>query len=195
MKNLEFNKIFASVLLAGILILSVNNLIDIIYKPSEVKESGYIINVANSSNANTVKQAFDINNVDLGLLLSSANIESGKKISKKCIACHTFEKGGHNKVGPNLWEIIGNKKAHLGDKFQYSKVLIEKGGVWDYESLLHFLYKPTQYIKGTKMSFAGLSKPDQLADMILYLHSLSDNPLPLPEKRDDNDSETKSEKK
>lgn len=186
MKNLGLNKIFASVLLAGIAILGVRNLVDVVYHPSEISDAGYTVNTPTASSGQSDTKAFDINTIDVGLLLATADIESGKKIAKKCIACHTLEKGGHNKVGPNLWDIVGKNKAHLGDKFAYSKGLISQGGVWDYESLFHFLYKPSQYIKGTKMSFIGLSKPEQLADMVLYLHSLSDNPLPLPVKKADN---------
>lgn len=182
MKNLEFNKIIAAILLAGIAILGVSNIVDIIYQPKKMTEYGYVVAVtdATTTTAGGGEAAFDITRLDISALLAKANIESGKIISKKCVACHTFENGGHNKVGPNLWEIVGNKKAHLGDKFNYSKGLLGKGGQWDYQALFEFLHKPQTYIKGTKMSFMGLSKPEQLADVILYLHSLSDSPLPLP---------------
>lgn len=118
--------------------------------------------------------------LDIAALLASANIEKGKVIAKKCIACHTFDKGGTNKVGPNLWGIVGNKKAHLGSAFNYSKAILAQEGQWGYDELFHFLKKPQKYISGTKMAFAGISKPEQIADVVLYLHSMSDSPIPLP---------------
>lgn len=178
MKDLEFNKIFASVLLFGITILSVSNIVDALYQPQEAPHSHY---AAHNTAAGTPKEMFDSATVDLVALFNDASVEEGKKLSKKCVACHTFEKGGHNKVGPNLWDILGKKKAHLGDRFKYSKALLEKGGTWDYRSMVQLLHKPSAYIKGTKMSFVGLSKPGDIANMIVYLRSLSDSPVSIPE--------------
>ena len=180
MKDLESNKIFASILIFGIAVLVVSNLVDIFYHPEQTAEYGYIVDAQSKSAEAAAPAAFDIAKIDIGALLSGSDIESGKKISKKCTACHSFEKGGPQKVGPNLWGIVGNKKAHLGDQYAYSKGLKEMGGVWDYQSLIQFLHKPSKYIKGTKMSFAGLAKQDQLGDILLYLRGLSENPMPLP---------------
>ncbi|AHX11392.1 cytochrome c family protein [Neorickettsia helminthoeca str. Oregon] len=181
MKNLESNKLFASVLLVGITILSVSNIVDFLYHPKEVAQYGYVANVEQHSASSTGSIAsFDPATADLADLFKNANLEAGQKISKKCIACHTFENGGHNKVGPNLWGILGKNKAHLGDRFKYSKGLLEKGGTWDYRSMVQFLYKPSAYIKGTKMAFAGLSKPEEIANLVVYLRSLSDSPEALP---------------
>ncbi|KYH12534.1 c-type cytochrome [Neorickettsia sp. 179522] len=179
MKDLEFNKLFASVLLFGITILSVSNIVDILYHPKEVAHYQYV--VANAETLDSQTNKFDPATVDMATFFKDANLEEGKKLSKKCVACHTFEKGGHNKVGPNLWDILGKNKAHLGDAFKYSKALLEKGGTWDYGSMIYLLYKPSSYIKGTKMSFAGLSNPQDIANLIMYLRTLSDSPVPLPE--------------
>lgn len=112
--------------------------------------------------------------------MQNASFEKGKSAAKKCIACHSFEKGGMNKVGPNLWNIVGNKKAHLGNSFNYSKAVLERGGKWGYEELFAFLKNPKAYIKGTRMAFAGISNPQEIADLVSYLHQLSDSPVALP---------------
>jgi cytochrome c len=117
--------------------------------------------------------------LDIGRLLAAASAENGQKIAKKCLACHTFEKGGINKVGPNLHNVVGaNKGAHTG--FAYSPAMSEAGGTWDHEALFAFLKSPKKYIKGTKMAFAGLRKPEDLADMVAYLRQQTENPPAIP---------------
>ena len=116
----------------------------------------------------------------VGPLLASADTAKGEKVFKKCGACHTTNKGGANKVGPNLWNIVNAKRGQV-EGFSYSKNLCRrKRGTWSYESLNAFLFKPKTYIPGTKMAFAGLKKPSDRANLIAYLRSLSENPAPLP---------------
>ncbi|MBM3646509.1 MAG: cytochrome c family protein [Alphaproteobacteria bacterium] len=116
----------------------------------------------------------------IGPKLASANIEAGKAIfQKQCFTCHTVDKGGLNKVGPNLWNIVGRKKgSHEG--FSYSSALVAKGGDWSYDDIDHLIFKPTSYVRGTKMAFVGLPKEQERADVIAYLRTLSDQPKPLP---------------
>ncbi|MEK6734228.1 MAG: cytochrome c family protein, partial [Pseudomonadota bacterium] len=109
------------------------------------------------------------------------NSENGAILAKKCAVCHDFTKNGPNRVGPNLWGIVNNKKAHRAD-YTYSKALAGKGGVWSYEDLFHMIHKPMEFLPGTKMNFIGFKKPEDVADVIAYLRSLSDNPAPLPTK-------------
>ena len=112
-------------------------------------------------------------------LLASASVEDGMKVAKKCAACHDFAKDGKNKIGPKLWNTVGAKRgSHEG--FSYSNALLEKEGNWTYESLNAFLAKPKDYIPGTKMSFAGLKKTSERAELIAYLRTLADTPAPLP---------------
>ena len=106
-------------------------------------------------------------------------MENGEKLFKKCAACHNYEKGGANKVGPQLWNLINRPKANV-EGFAYSKALAEYGGEWGYEELAEFLYKPKKYIKGTKMNFVGLKKVKDRADIVYFLRAQSDNPAPLP---------------
>jgi len=112
-------------------------------------------------------------------LLKAADPGAGEKIAAKCKACHDLSKGGPNKIGPNLWDIVGNKQAHL-DNFSYSDAVKGLGGQWTYENLDKFLTKPKDYAPGTKMTFPGLPKPEDRAALIAYLRSLSDSPKPLP---------------
>ena len=112
-------------------------------------------------------------------LLAAANVESGKKLARKCALCHTFKKGGPHKIGPNLWDVVGADKARW-ENFSYSAALASVGGSWGYEELDAFVAKPKAYIPGTKMTFNGLKKPEDRADLIAYLRTLSDSPRPLP---------------
>jgi len=116
----------------------------------------------------------------IGPLLAGANVEAGKAIfMKQCFTCHTIDKGGPNKVGPNQWNIVGRKKAsHEG--FSYSSALQAKGGDWTYEDINHMIFKPQAFVRGTKMAFAGLPKAQERADVIAYLRTMADTPQPLP---------------
>jgi cytochrome c len=113
-------------------------------------------------------------------LLTAADPAAGEKAAAKCKACHSFDKGGPNKVGPNLWDIVGNKQAHLGDAFKYSDALKGMGKEWTYEELDKFLTAPKEYAPGTRMVFPGIKKPEERAAVIAYLRTLSDSPKPLP---------------
>jgi cytochrome c len=126
--------------------------------------------------------AMEASGGSISALLASADAEAGSKVARKCSACHSFEEGGPNKVGPNLYDLVGREIAsHEG--YSYSDALSSKAGSqWDYESLAAFLTDPKAWAPGTKMSFAGVKKPEELADLIAYLRSLSANPAPLPDK-------------
>ena len=112
-------------------------------------------------------------------MLGTADAGAGAKTFKKCKACHSTAKGGKNKVGPNLWDVVGRAKAGMPG-FKFSGALKGLGGEWTYKDLDAFLAGPKGFAKGTKMSFAGLNKPKDRAAVIIYLRSLSDSPKPLP---------------
>jgi cytochrome c len=112
-------------------------------------------------------------------MIASADPAKGQEVAKKCATCHTFGNGEPAKVGPNLYGIVGNKHAHM-EGFPYSEAMKSSAGSWDYAALAHFLLSPKSYVPGTKMTFAGLKKPEDRAAVIAYLRTLSDNPAPLP---------------
>jgi len=115
----------------------------------------------------------------INTLLATADAGAGKKLAKKCRACHYLEQRGKSKIGPMLWNIVGAKKG--GQKgFTYSKSMAKKGGAWTYDDLDAFLAAPKTYIPGTKMLFTGLKKPQDRANLIFFLRSLTDKPQPLP---------------
>jgi cytochrome c len=114
----------------------------------------------------------------IGPKLKDANVQHGEALFKQqCFTCHTVDKGGPNKVGPNQWDLIGRKKGSE-EGFSYSSALKEKGGEWTYEDINHMIFKPQAFIRGTKMAFAGLPKEQDRADVIAYLRTMHDQPLP-----------------
>ena len=113
-------------------------------------------------------------------LLIAADTKSGEKLSRRCEACHTFKKGEPDKMGPNLWDVVGHDRAHAGH-FNYSDEMKSMHSEkWTYDALNLFLTTPQKYMPGNKMAFAGIPDPKQRADLIMWMRSQSDNPIPLP---------------
>lgn len=177
MGGMEFNKIFAAILVAGIVAMFAGFLADEFVKPEKLKENAYAIEgVANAGAGPKVEKKAE----PILALLATADIERGQKMSKACAACHNFDKGGPNGVGPNLWGVVGRpKEAKAG--FSYSGALKENGASsWTYEELNKFLWKPKKYASGTKMNFAGLKKQSDRAALVAWLRTLSDSQAALP---------------
>ena len=155
-----------------------NFIVKINYNESLVK--AYKIDLPQASADSTMRKATNDEMAEsISSLLASASLEKGEKKFNKCGACHNYKKGSKSKIGPNLWDLINRPKASVSG-FAYSKALSEYGGKWTFEELNEFLYKPKEYIKGTKMNFAGLKDIEDRADLILWLRQYSDNPVPLP---------------
>lgn len=180
MDSFELNKIAGAVLGTCLFLLSINMLSGAIFHAKKPEKPGYEVAAAEPAAAGGAAQAA-VGPVDpIEVRLASASAEKGANAAKKCIACHDLSKGGPNKVGPNLWNIVGAPHAHIAG-FAYSTPMKAKSAEpWDYEDINHFIASPRTYLPGTKMSFAGIARPSERADIIAYLRSLSDNPAPLP---------------
>ena len=177
MDALGFNKIAAALLSGVLLIMIFGKIANILVNPNTEVSNAYPIEVPEKSLSN-VKEVKEVVIEPILALLATASIDGGLKISKKCVACHGFDSGGKNKVGPNLYNIVNKLQAK--EDFSYSKALSSLSGQWSYQELNKFLYKPKLYAKGTKMSYAGLSKVKDRANLIAWLRTKSVNPAPLP---------------
>ena len=177
MDALRINKIAAALLSGVLLIMVFGKIGDILVDPKTDISNAYPIEVPEKNQIKS-KVVEEVVIEPILALLATANLESGQKISKKCVACHGFDAGGPNKVGPNLYNIV-NKDQGKAD-YAYSKVLASLSGKWSYEELNKFLYKPKLYSKGTKMNYAGLSKTKDRANLIAWLRTKSDSPVSLP---------------
>lgn len=177
----EFNKIAGGVLLCALIVIGINRLGDALIHPQTLTKNAYVVEGVQTAAAPAAAAAaapaeagpsFDV-------LMAQASVARGEAVFKKCTTCHTAEKGGAAKVGPDLYNTVGHKiGGHEG--FSYSDGVAKKGGVWTFELLDKWLTSPRDFIPGTKMSFAGLSKASDRADVIAYLNSQTDAPLPLP---------------
>jgi cytochrome c len=179
MDSFEINKIIAAVLLVALLIIGIGKVTNIIFHVEKPKSPGYAVEVGqvSSSSAETIDE--QENKIDISAIMAMGDVATGEKIFKKCAACHSIVKGGANKIGPALYNVVGRKVGVLED-YKYSKALAKYEKNWNFEELNGFLTKPSKYIKGTKMAYAGLRKENDRASIIKYLNQNSDNPLPLP---------------
>jgi cytochrome c len=177
MDSFEVNKILGAVLGTCLGLLSINIAAGAIFAPTKPTKPGYEIVVPEK--APSGQPAEPQKQEPIEQLLANADVGRGENAAKKCQACHTFNKGGRNLVGPNLWGVIGRPKGSEAG-FNYSAALKAKGGTWTIDDMNQFINNPRGYIPGTNMTFAGIQRGGERADVIAYLNSLSDNPAPLP---------------
>ncbi len=172
---METNKILGAIILALLLAAAFSKIADMTIHPEYPKELAYKIEIPDSNNTSEKVEEVDIFEVlpEITPLLASADLANGEKLFKKCASCHTYQKGGENKVGPAMWGIVNRSKAS-SDGFAYSGALANFGGDWSVEELNKFLLKPKKYVPGTKMNFNGLKKDQDRADLIKWLSNLSD---------------------
>ena len=180
MDSFEINKIVAAILLIALLFIGIGKISDLVFYVEKPKTSGYKVELPDSDTEQLTKTKTEsVEEVDITSLLALGDITHGEKVFKKCSACHIVEKGGANKIGPALYGVLGRKVAAIND-YKYSQALADYGKKWSFEEMNGYLKKPQTWIKGTKMSFAGLRKEKDRASVIKYLNENSDSPLALP---------------
>ena len=169
----EFQKIITSICIVILVVIGISKISDSIYSTEE-NVVAYKVEIQEKIVGDIVEEK-----LDLVAFLASGNVEHGKKVFKKCAACHSINEGGKNKIGPALWGVMQRKSGELGE-YNYSKALLGYEKVWSFEELNGFLLKPATWIKGNKMGFAGLKDEKDRSSVILYLNESSNNPIPLP---------------
>lgn len=180
MNTNQLTKIAAAIVMSLLALIVIGKLTSFVYAPQTPEKPGFEVAFEDTSDTEHAEEA---PKVDLAALMAVANAAKGETVAKKCVACHTFEKAGKAKAGPNLYDVLNREIASI-DGYKYSKAFVAKkaeGTKWGYDELFDFFKKPKAFIKGTAMTFGGIKKEGQRADLIAFLRSLSDDPAELPE--------------
>jgi len=177
MDSFEINKIIAAILVTVLLVFGIDKISDLVFHIEKPDVQGYKVEIKVGDA--TAVQASAENQVDISSLLALGNVELGKKVFLKCKACHSIAEDGKNKIGPKLYNVVGRGTGSILD-YKYSKALASYGKEWTFEELNGFLTKPSKWIKGNKMGFAGLKDEKDRSSLILYLNRASDSPRALP---------------
>ena len=179
MDSFELNKIIAAILMVALLVIGLGKIADGVFHVNKPKNPGYQVEVEKQLTSGNSQTTEVVEKIDIAALMVLGDVTSGEKIFKKCAACHSINKGGKNKIGPALYNVVGRVVGGV-DNYKYSKALASYGKNWTFEELNGFLKKPASYLKGTKMSYAGLRKEKDRASIIKYLNQKNDSPKPLP---------------
>ena len=175
MNSFEIQKIISAILITVLVVFGIGKVSDFIFDKDEDLIVAYKVEPLESDVVKDEGEA----SLDLKAMFALADLTHGEKVFKKCAACHSIKKGGGNKIGPKLWNVMFRSVGAVED-YKYSKSLISYNKEWNWEEMNGFLIKPSSWIKGNKMGFAGLKDEKDRASVILYLNQNSDNPKPLP---------------
>ena len=179
MDSFELNKIIAAILMVALLVIGLGKVADSVFHVKKPKNPGYQVEIESQLISKTSQDAEVVEKIDIVTFMALGDLASGEKIFKKCASCHSINKGGKNKIGPALYNVVGRAVGGV-DGYKYSKTLASYDKEWTFEELNGFLQKPASYLKGTKMSYAGLRKEKDRASIIKYLNQNSDSPKLLP---------------
>jgi cytochrome c len=180
MDSFEWNKIFGAVLGTALFVAALNLLVGGLMEPEKAAKPGMEVAVAEDQPSTGPTAPVEEPKPDWGTVIPVADVAAGEKIHVRCQQCHDFAKGGPNKIGPNLYGIVGNSHAHAAD-FPYSPGMAAlKDKTWGYDELDAFIKNPKVAVPGTKMSFAGLSKQQDRVNLIAFLRTVSDSPIAIP---------------
>lgn len=179
MDGFELNKIAGAVLTAMLVIASGKTVMDIALHKHKPEKAGWALPITEVK-AKPAEPEVPFDAKAVLALLPKASAENGRDGFKKCLACHTPDKGGRNLVGPNLWGVIGRKIAQAPG-FNYSDGMKNHPGEWTWEELAKYLHSPVQTVPGNRMQFPGVKDNADLADLLAYIRTLSDTPAPLPQ--------------
>ena len=179
MDSFELNKIIAAILMVALLVIGLGKIADVAFHVKKPKNPGYKVEGQVQLASSTSETTKVLEKIDIVAVMAQGDVTNGEKIFKKCAACHSINKGGANKIGPALYNVVGRKVGDVAN-YKYSKALASYSKEWTFEELNGFLIKPATYLKGTKMSYAGLRKEKDRASIIKYLNQNSDSPMLLP---------------
>ena len=176
MDSFEINKIIAAIILVVVIIVGLDKISETIFYVKKPEKPGYEVEVVTAS---TTSKSSVTEIVDISKLMAMGDLEHGKKVFKKCAACHSINKGGNNKIGPKLWNVMFRPVGAVSD-YKYSKALANYKKEWSWEEMNGFLIKPSKWIANNKMGFAGLKSEKDRASIMIYLNQNSDSPKYLP---------------
>ena len=177
MDSFEINKIITAVIITVLIVLGIGKISDFMFNVDKPSVAAYKVEPTNEDGKASLTSTES--DIDISALLALGSVEHGQKVFRKCKACHSIKQGGGNNIGPKLWNVMFRPVGGISD-YKYSKALSDYNKEWSWEEMNGFLIKPSKWIKGNKMGFAGLKEEKDRASVMLYLNQNSDEPKNLP---------------